>query len=76
MVKIIRFAGNAFLFLAGLVAGILMTILGTADHIVTAESKLDELNAIFLFPTWYYQVGVVVMAGLTFLLRKAARQLA
>lgn len=75
MAKTVRFVGDICLFLTGLVAGILLSIMGTAS-LVTADSKVDELNAIFLFPTLYYVIGIVVMAGLAYLLRQAARRLA
>ncbi len=66
-----RFVGSIFMFLAGLVAGIALTIAGVGSH-VELKTGLEALSPIFLFSYTSYVAGIGMMVGLSILLRKAA----
>jgi hypothetical protein len=74
MAKALQFVGSSFLFLAGMAAGILLSIYGIAAFIA-ADSPLGKLNPIFRFPDIYYVVAAGAMVGLSVLLRKAAARI-
>jgi hypothetical protein len=67
----LRLVSDACVFAAGLVVGSILTIFGCLP-LITAESKVEEINALLLLPTMYYIVAVVVLSGMALLLRRAA----
>lgn len=69
MAKAIRLAGDIFLFLAGLVAGILTAIYGLAPAIGG-----EEVSAIYHFHMWVYPTVVVVLAAGAASLRSVAKR--
>ena len=73
MAKALHSVGNVFLFLAGMAAGILLSIYGIAAGLAEGVN-VDKLNPIFLLPYTYYVAAIVMMVALSVLLRRAARQ--
>ena len=73
LARITEIVGESALFLAGVVVGILFSIFGQAG-LITADSLLEQLNPIFLFPTMYYIVVIAGMRGISVLLRTVARR--
>lgn len=65
---------DGLLIIAGFMVGVLTSIKATAV-LVTAESPVEELHPLFLFPTICYIVGVGVGVGGAILLRCAARRI-
>jgi len=74
LAKITEIVGEAALFLAGVVAGIIFSIFGLAI-LATKHSPMGAISPIFQFPTVYYVVVILVMVGLSVLLRAAARRM-
>lgn len=70
MLKIvILILANIFLFLAGLIAGILVSLEGTTGV------KVADMNAIFRLQNYYYPILIISILAMSILFKKIATKI-
>lgn len=73
MKRITEVTAVVFLFLAGFITGIILSIVYLGPEISSEETK--EIAVIFNLPMVYYIVGILVAISMALLLRAVARRL-